>query len=607
LLDHHRNKRSGHGIGGELALGIGRSEQVDHGNPLWKWHAYVGAETSMFKGVNRKIALVLPPTSPSPVTRVQLSFLNFLYNSFGSSNTLAMANQDDHRFDSHSRDTPGPSEWQHLVALLAMALGVLGLATALTWASLVRGPWYDEFYTWFVTRPDRSLPASLRESWLVDNHPPLFYLLSWLGAHFAPTLEALRLLNLAGLGAASLGGWLLLRRSAQAWPFAAPFVLVLAANVYALLCATELRSYFLSFLVGALLALVLALGWLEGELRGRAQRLVLWIVLLVGFNLHILTSVIVGAVLVPFLGAALLTGRRSLFRQLIVPAMTGGAIFLAIGAIQIPLWEANTTSFWIPAGLEVAIRTLRYSLQRAAEANLAILLGGLAGAALLGWQALRERRLDPMLQAMLLFAAGVILASGLVVGLHLIRPVVMERYLIAMIPALAMGLALGCAALLRRLPGWLGNALLLGASALTLWSLWGNAAIMAKVASWEGTAAQLGVLRQNCPDSPVHIDPLQWNGITAALQPADNQRVLFSAYQMMAQRHGFVIEPAASRRVSGACPTLFWAEHDDSNKWDEARILAHLRERGFSVDRIWHYRIGIGWIASNRPLDISRR
>lgn len=491
-------------------------------------------------------------------------------------------------------------------ALAVLGLTGLALCAALVWTALHRGPWYDEFYTWFVARPDRPFGQGLRESWLADNHPPLFDMLAWLAAHLAGRIETLRLLNLAGLIAAMAGGWALLRRAPQHWPMAALFLLLLAGNEMTLRVGAEARSYLLSLCASAVAILALTCGWLEGELRTRSQRIALWAALLVGFNLHILTSVILGAALVPFLAAALLRGRKALFWQVLPPALAGGLLFVAVSLIQLPLWQANTAAFWIPPGLSTAVWGIVYGVQRALEANVLVLAGGLTGAGLLGWQALRSRRLSPPLEAMVLLALGLALAAALLVALHLLRPVVMERYLVALIPAVAMGVVLGAAELLRRLPGGAAAVALLLASTLTLWSLAANAEHTARRNSWESTAARLGELHRRCPDSPVHVDPAYWNGYTMALPPADNRMVLTRAYPLMAARHGVALEPPQSRRISARCPTLFWAEHDTRREWDEAAILAHLRAQGFAIAKVWQYRIGDGWIASDRPLDAGQ-
>ena len=301
-------------------------------------------------------------------------------------------------------------------ALLAAALAALGLAWALGWAALHRGPWYDEFFTWFVTRPGRPFIAALRGSWLADNHPPLFNALAWAGAHLVGTLEQLRLLNLAALGAALAGGWVLVRRTPQWWTLAALLLVTLAANETLLRSGAELRSYFFSLCAGAVVSLALVIGWLEGQLAERGQRAVLWAALLVGFNLHILTSVILGTLVLPFVLAAWLARRRALLRQMLVPALVGGASFVAVALIQLPHWQSNTASFWIPGGLGAAWDAIEYAVLRAGLANLLALTAALGGAALLARQALAERRLPPTLQAMLLLGAGITLGAALLIG-----------------------------------------------------------------------------------------------------------------------------------------------------------------------------------------------
>ncbi|MEQ1543043.1 MAG: hypothetical protein ABL926_12385 [Novosphingobium sp.] len=303
----------------------------------------------------------------------------------------------------------------------------------------------------------------------------------------------------------------MLRRLPQHWPLGTLFVLILAANETALRSGAELRSYFLSLCAASVAVIAVTVGWLEGSLPSHGQRAVLWIALLIGFNLHILTSLVIGALLLPFLILAWLRGRRALFRQMLTPAVVGGSVFLAVSMVQMPMWQANTTRFWIPAGADAARWAIDYAVLRAAEANWLALIAGVAGAALLLLGDLRARRPSPALECMAVLGAGIALSTALLIGLHLLRPVVTERYLTALIPAVAMGIAVGACAAMRALPARLGNALVLGASALTVWSLVGNANRTAERKSWEGTSAKLEQLVRQCPDSPVHIDPPFWN------------------------------------------------------------------------------------------------
>ncbi|MBS0482372.1 MAG: hypothetical protein JSR96_09520 [Proteobacteria bacterium] len=511
-------------------------------------------------------------------------------------------NSTDHPAQPRVRMPEARGDYSATAAGFSLLLTLIGLTGALMWTCLYRGPWYDEFYTWAVTDPTRGFVAALQQSWLADNHPPLFYMLAWTGRHLSATIEDLRLINLAALLVSGIAGWLIVRRVPRMWLVSAVMMLVLAADPMALLHGSEVRSYFMSLCAGAVVVLGLVAAWLGNGFARRRAQLAWAIALLAGLNLHIITTIILGSLVLPFLASALASGRRKLFRQMLVPALIAGAVFLATCAVQAARWETNTASFWIPSGFHAAAYAIRLAVQRAAEANLAVLIGALAGSALLAGRAAWLREMPERLSVMLLLGTGITLAAILLVGLHMLRPVVMERYLAALIPAVAAGMALPFAAALAALrASWRAIVLAL-ATALTLFVLVGNAREAASRNSWLGSAAVVARVQHACPDAPVHIDPPFWNATTMALPPADNKAVFGMAHAMMARRFGFRIEPAGSRRVSPRCPTLFWAEHDPARQWNEQTITARLQAQGYPINRVWLYRIGHGWIAADHPL-----
>ncbi len=509
-----------------------------------------------------------------------------------------------------------PFDWQTLrrgdqpdsraLPLAGAALSWLvaaGFLLALGWACLMRGPWYDEFYTWYVTRPERGFAESLRTSWLADNHPPLYYALTWPLRQQGGTIELHRLASLGVVGAALTGAWVLLRGQPRLWLLGAAFLLVLVGHEGALRAGSELRSYFLSYAACAVLVLALTTAWLEQGLPRRGQRIVLAAALLVAFNTHIATSLIAGALTLPFLLAAWLRGNRALAWTLARPALAAGFILLAVSAVQVPQWNRQTAQFWIPAGFDAARWSFEYALRRTLVSNWAVTLAGAAGGLMLLVQARRRRRLDARAEAWLLLAAGSVLAGAILLGLHALRPIVIERYLIGLVPAFAMLLALGFTRVAEWLPARLALLLLTIAALLAGGSMAESATRAAARQSWSGTAALIAKVQHACPATAVHIDPDHWNAWTMSFPPADNRPAFFAAYALMAQRSGFTLEPLASRRMPTTCPTLFWAEHDTLRSFDPARITAHLRAQGFAVDGVWQYRLDHGWVASNRPLD----
>jgi len=498
----------------------------------------------------------------------------------------------------HAPDAPSRTLARTAFACAAIALAALGIA--IVWTSLNRGPWYDEFYTQLVTRPDRGIVASVRESWLYDNHPPLFYLLSWLTGWLGP-VEQHRLLNLGILLAATAAGWTIVRKVPPLQVPAMALALLLAANMWTVQEASELRSYFLSLCTGAMLALALGATWLMNDEGDRRRGVATLLVALAAFNNHIVTTIVSGAVVLPFAALALLRRDRTLFVAILRAPFFAGRVFLALTAIQFPYWMENTQSFWIAPGLQSASWSIQYAIQRTLEANPVLTLAAIAGAALMAWQSYKRRKADADLEALLLLACGCAISIAVLVGLHLVRPMIIEKYLTALVGTIAVGLSLGVARTVRALPAPVGGAVFVLALAASLYHLEGNARFSAGKNSWYGTARLIARIKDRCPGAIVHTDP-HWNARVMAMSPSDNRQVPALGYRTAANRFGFAIEPAGSMRMATDCPTLFWAEHNQRNLFDARSALAHIRKRGYPVERLSLYRVGDGWVASNRPL-----
>jgi hypothetical protein len=483
----------------------------------------------------------------------------------------------------------------------ACAIGALvALAVAAVWASFHRGPWYDEFYTQLVTRPDRGLIASVRGSWLHDNHPPLFYLLSWLTGWLGP-IETHRLLNIGILAIAIAAAWAIVRKVSALHLPAAALVLMLSANMWAVMEASELRSYFLSLCTGATLALALTATWLTRDEGDRWRRIAALLVALAAFNNHIVTTIVSGSVVVPFAALALLRRAPPLFVAIMRAPFFAGLVFLALTAIQFPYWMDNTQSFWITPGLQSASWSFQYAIQRMLEANPLLSLAAVAGAALMAWDTWKRRDLSPRFEAALLLGCGCVMAIVILIILHMVRPMIIEKYLTSLIATIALGLALGVARSLRSLPSLAGMAVFVLALLTSFYQLAANAHLAADKYSWYGTGRFIAQAKARCPGTVVHTDPF-WNVHATSMSPADNKQVPGLGYRTISDYFGFKIEPEASLRMAADCPTLFWAEHNQRVLFDAGSILAHIRDRGYPVDRLTLYRVGDGWVASNRPL-----
>lgn len=485
-----------------------------------------------------------------------------------------------------------------------VAVALLGLAAALVWTSLTRGPWYDEFYTQYVTRPGQGWIEALRTSWLADNHPPFFYMLMRATA-WAGDIAHHRLVNIAVAAVTATGGWILVRGESRLRGAAALLVLLLASNEWTLHAGSELRSYFISLCAGSLLSLALASIWMAPTQGGRGRQAVYAATVFVAFNTHIITTLFSGVLLLPFLATALFQRDRTRLRALLPAPIAAGVLFLVVTAFQLPYWTRNTQVFWIEAGLPAALHAVLYLSLRTFEANLPILLGSAVGGVLLIRDALRDRTLPDLLSVCLLTGIGIGLGLAVLVGIHLIRPILIEKYLVVMGGALAFVLAAACARVLAAVPKRIEMLLLIVALVWTGFALTRNAQTIASRNSWLGTGRLIARTVAACPDTTVHTDTF-WNADVMAMSPADNRHVAPWAYHRVAEQLDFRIAPATSREMSRTCPNLFWAEHETQRRFDADSIARHLRESGFPVSSVTLYRVGVGWVASDRPLPEAR-
>jgi hypothetical protein len=482
--------------------------------------------------------------------------------------------------------------------LLVFATLIL-LGCALVWTCLQRGPWYDEFYTQFVTRPGVPWTAALRESWLADNHPPLYYVLArataWLGS-----IAHHRLLN-AALGLLAVaGGAVLVREVPRLAPAAAVLVLELAANPWSLIAGSELRSYFLSLCAVVVFALGLCAVRLTGEAGSARRQAVFWIAALTAFNVHIITSLACAALALPFLLAAAVRRDWRETRAIGVPVVVAGLVFAVITALQLPIWLSNTKVFWIEPGFDSARWSVEWALLRTLEANPVVLAGALAGAVLLGRDVLHRRKPSGEAGALALLAIGVVLAAGGLVALHMLRPILIEKYLMALVAAVSVGVGLSGGRLLEGLsPRWRLLALLAGFAA-TLLALVQNVPLAVNRVSWFTTGRAIAQEVARCPGTVVHVDPF-WNAEIMAMLPRDNAQVVPFAYRYVARSFGFSVAPVGSREMANGCPTVFWGEHDSKQQFDAGAVSAHLRASGFPVGNMDFRRIGDGWIAVVPP------
>lgn len=485
--------------------------------------------------------------------------------------------------------TPG----QKLACASVLAVSFAFLA-ALVSAIFARGPWYDEFFTFYVAQPRFDWIEALRWHWLTDNHPPLFYGLvratSWLGDSVEPRRLVNLIVCLAGMVTLAL-----LARRAPAWRVTlAIYAIGLLASPDAVFFGAELRSNFLAYvssiLATAALATIEAPGTPEPS---RRARMLLCAILLVAFNTHLVATVLSGVLAVAFVaGHAFVRDWRRVGQLVAVCALATLPLVITL-AIQLPLIESNTRTFWIPAGFTAARWTLQSQVELNLKINLALTLAGVAGMALIAFRNRRTLLRNPQLRLIGVLALGECAGIAILLGLHIWRPIVINRYLVAMVPPIMMALAIGASAVSDRLRDHWRLAFFAMLSLVSLRSIHDAWRQTLAAPTWYRTGSTIAEIVRDCPQTLVHAD-LYWNAPVIDLPPADNGPVMRMAYARTAQTLGFALEPERSRRMSGTCPTLFWVEHKGETE-PAAEVARTLRQRGYAIRRGELRRIGRGW------------
>lgn len=476
-----------------------------------------------------------------------------------------------------------------ILALLFVVASCMAIA--------VRGPWYDEFYAFYVVRPGASLDV-LGPAWLRDNHPPLFYGLAWVWARWlglfglGDSVGALRTLNLVVLAMASL----LLARLARADAWFRRLVwydvLALAAAFPALDRIDQVRSYFLSFALTALVLPIL-LRWSQRDPRHFAMPCIL---LALAFSTHLITTVIVAAMVAVMLVRLLLQRHWHHAWRLGVTAALALVPLAASMAVQLPTIIGNTRTFWIPPGLNGARWAIEDELVRAITGNPLLALAALVGLVLLVPRFQRpDARSRETLIDLATLGAGLTLALSVLIVAHAHRPLVISRYLVAIDPIVALMLALGAQSLTRRLPDRITvpiDGAMLIATAIAIHA---NYHATVRQWSWTGGAQTIAAVVHQCPTTVVHAD-LHWNSEPLGMPPRENRQVVPFSYAYMARHSGFALAPAGSRAMSQACPTLFWSDHAAAFHPTANAVIRELRQAGYPVSSGRMIRHDIGWV-----------
>jgi hypothetical protein len=435
--------------------------------------------------------------------------------------------------------------------VLAGACLAFGLAFAFTLFG--RGAWLDEFWT-LASTPAGQPGGAFWAMMARDVHPALHYGLMQVAQSWGVgEIWGLRALNLIGVPLVLGALWFAHRRGAVNLGQACALIAIYAASPLFLDTVAEIRGYFLLF--SAAIATALAGQVLAGQ-AGRGETwdwraLAAWGGCLFLFvNLHYFALLLGGLLTLALMAMALKFGRRapSLIGFALVSAGAAAPALILLAA-QLSDWNMGIVN-WVLTGRVDAVFVMLDHVFAAGARNLPA-FGCAIVVLLMAWQD-KERR--GALLSVLALAGAVAAFFAILVVVNAIRPVVIDRYLIA---------GGGCAAVLVALLAAGPGAPRWAASAICAFALMTQARMFysgefAKP-GWTSSARAAAELVSACPGARVFIDPI---GETIGPTVLVSARRLGQNYY--AEKFGLdVVEIGPGGRVSAAgdCPSIVWLEH----------------------------------------------
>jgi hypothetical protein len=462
-----------------------------------------------------------------------------------------------------------PSFVISVTLLYALALMTLLVATAPR-----HGPWFDEFWTRFLSDPSIALDNAFLNRWVEDVHPPLFSFLARVSSKvWRLPIEQARLLNL--IPAAFTVAYL--ATIARLVPRERPFLAVLAISVGASPFFVEYIAEFRSYFTGmcaflALTATLVAQDRLTQE-DGVTTKTGLWLgyvaSLAVCLNIHYLTTAMT-AVMVAVFGLA--AAYRKDWHRFWTYLASGTLLclpFIAFVAYQYTTIERISADYWLKTAMLPALEMLMGALLvPISGARTAVMVVWLAAAILIIRQT-SPRRPDRTIAPLAIAIAAEIL---LLLVYTRLTAAMTERYLI---PLSILAAALISILLCRKI---YASRLLLALFAATNFA----AAVVAAVPRWsdlrwDEAAIYLAERQHACPGA--RIIPMQQDPNDHTPNTIENYN---EAYGYMARKWGLTLGPVdipSSRPRDPACPDYYWADHFFAAGKDRDTLLAQFSAR----------------------------
>lgn len=447
---------------------------------------------------------------------------------------------------------------------VAVALISIAVSAWVAVSGLTGEVWFDEFWTLALVEPGTT-PLALLQKLQNDAHPYLYFGVVWLGQALGlESVAGLRGLNLlalvliaAPLYAAVRGGDLSLRTALLI------LVLAIGSRIFARYLP-ELRPYLLTY--GA--AVGLSIVWAAYARRALhslpmpGHLLALW-----AFTLGALCNLqyfgcIQGGILTALLLS--LCARQGLWRPAIILGLVSAAV--AAPAVAMAWFQAKSSiasdMSWVTTTPAEAIRTVARVLAHAGLANPGAVLAALLAVFLV----VRARRG----WADLVPALGLLLATGLflavVMAVNLMKPWIIDRYLLAAAGSFTVALAMLAAdpAAVQARPRAMRALYLVACIAAPALVVALLAAGKLTQAGWGPSTAALRAVVQACPTTRLYSGTSFASprvGPEYGLLVRGAKRYGHAYYLKQAGLTASELAPGEIIATSDRCPAVVWIEH----------------------------------------------
>lgn len=482
--------------------------------------------------------------------------------------------------------------WRELLAPNTIAAtGVCAILAIAAFDAALRGPWLDEFWTLHLSDTRHGLPALVRNGWARDVHPPVFNAWTTLLAALGLTsIPAGRLVsNLLAAALMILAAQRLSRRAPGQAGFISAFLLLALSLPQAMEAFAVWRSYFWQMAAIGTLALVARhIASCAVDLHWRRDYDLAAIAALAtaaSIGLHYVGGLFGGLLAGAVALGAFARGLRRWAALMLVTATLSCLFVLASLLLQAPNWANEFDHSWIDLPVAEALIVLATLATTPLLLNPLPLIGFLIG------QSARRGTCDGSERLFVATICGVLLAgTAIVLAVHVVKPIVVDRYLFS-VPVLVAALMAVPAARLAH------TGLTFGLLALVAVAVAASPLAASGIRPlWRENAQTIASIVADCPTTKVYAASGWALGPAADTRAARREDPVFErAYRTLAAPHGFPVsfigENGSADATPGACPVLLWFEHtpneaeDDLHAAIKAAGLAGLEGARLSVSR----------------------